>query len=258
MIANKLIFSKAVCLAVVSISPFCLSSCSQNEVATPPKPAHPAVGLASRIFVTEPLMGHPPVSEASRTAIAQAVESLPSQMRKKLDASQARITISPNLIDRWPDAIKNNDLPEDTPALNLAELPGRIYGQDMNIYERPKLRKTTELGAARPPQFIKLQALNMCFQVFDDMETISKSPQLRAAHDRDKMALPPEVRDKLWTFCKQDDWGPRETCAETFAALLGGKDQYSDDLMRYFPNTRDYLEQRLSISPVGHSQNQTQ
>lgn len=236
----------AATLAAVLV-PFYLSACSQTDNTTPSKVASQAVGLATRIFVTDPLMGHPPVSQASRKAIAEAVESLPTDMRSKLDASEARITISPNLIDRWPDSVKKNDLPEDTPALNLAELPGRIYGQDMNIYERPKLRKTTNLGEARPPDFIKLQALNMCFQVFDDMEIISKSPELRAAHDRDKKALSQELRDKLWTFCKEDDWGPRETCAETLGALLGGKDEYSADLLQYFPNTRDYLKKRLEI-----------
>ena len=64
----------------------------------------------ARIVITPPMFGHAPVSAATIAAAQQGVAALPAAMRKTLDATDARIILSPNLIDRWPDSLK--DLPE--------------------------------------------------------------------------------------------------------------------------------------------------
>lgn len=204
-----------------------------------------ATGLMTRIVVTPPAFKHPAVSKASITAAQQAVAALPKAMRAKLDASDARVIISPNMIDRWPESIK--DLPENDPAPTLAELPGRIYGRDMCVYERAKQRGTTALKEARPPAFIRLQVGNMCFQVLDDMLTISKDPACRQEWERDKASIPQSMVPKLATFMKTDDWGPRETCSELFGSMLGGRDENTDDLYRYFPHTKQWLITKMGI-----------
>lgn len=217
-----------------------------QPAATPTAAATPgAVGLAARIIIIAPLMNHPPCSSASIKAVQDAVSGLPPHLRKKLDNDGSSIVLSPNLIDRWPNSL--NDLPEDKDEPTLAELGGRIYGKEMCVYERPKVRGSTNLGAARAPRLIKHTVLNMCFQVLDDEMTLSKDPGLRAAYELDKQSVPEGMTEKLATFLKNDDWGPRETCAEMTGAMLGGGDEYTDDLFRYFPNTRKWLKTKLQI-----------
>lgn len=217
----------------------------QPAAAQPLPAAQGAVGLAARILIIAPLMNHPPCNSASIKAVQEAVSGLPPHLRKKLDDNGASIVLSPNLIDRWPNSL--NDLPEDKDEPTLAELGGRIYGKEMCVYERPKVRGSTNLGAARSPKLIKHTVLNMCFQVLDDEMTLSKDPGLRAAYELDKQSVPESMTEKLATFLKNDDWGPRETCAEMTGAMLGGGDEYTDDLFRCFPNTRKWLKTKLQI-----------
>lgn len=202
--------------------------------------------LQERIYITAPLMNHEPVKQESIEAINEAVKCLPEKIRKTLDQFGASISLSPNLIDKWPDAV--DTLPEDSPAPNFAELPGRIYGSDMNIYERKKLRGTTKLSKPRKPSELKHTALNMCVQVYDDATGFTKSEALRSVYNEDKKNVSGKDRVKLATFLKNDDWGPRETCAETGASLLGGGNEYTKDLYRCFPKTRAWLEKNLYIS----------
>jgi tetratricopeptide (TPR) repeat protein len=205
-----------------------------------------ATGLAARINVIPPRFNHQPVSQASVNACREAVAALPKHVRKLLDDdTSASVTISPNLIDRWPESVK--DLPEQDPAPTLAELPGRIYNHDMCVYERAKVRGSTNLKEARPPRYIKHQVLNMCFQVWDDLKTISKDPALRKEWEYDKEHVPDSQATRLATFMKTDDWGPRETCSELTGAMLGGGDENTDLLYRYFPRTKKWLAAKLGI-----------
>jgi hypothetical protein len=217
-------------------------------LVTPSMPATPgASGLMGRIEVTPPQFSHPAVSKASIEAAQQAIAALPKPLRAKLDASDAKVTLSPNLIDKWPDSIK--DLPEGSDAPTLAELPGRIYGTNMCVYERAKVRGNTGLKEARPPAFIRLQVANMCFQVLDgDAMAISKDPACRTAWETDKASIPDSMEPKLATFMKTDDWGPRETCSELFGSMLGGRDENTDNLYRYFPHTKKWLAAKLGVA----------
>lgn len=219
-----------------------------TAAATPAPAALPPDALkdlSKRIVVTPPAFGHPKVSQASVKAIIDGVNSLTPIMRKKLDDSGACFNISPNIIDRWPKTL--DDLDESKDDKTMAENMGRIYGLEMCIYERPKLRGTTALGEATTPALIKHGAINMCFQVLDDMWVISKDPNLRKAWERDKESIPEEDAGRLWTYCKTDDWGPRETCSDLTGALLGGGNEYASDLKRYFPNVTKFLKTKLQI-----------
>ncbi len=217
---------------------------SAKGTAVPVTPG--AEGLITRIFITAPQFSHKPVSQATINAAKEAVAALPAPLRKKLDDdAETRITISPNMIDRWPESAK--DLPEDNPALTMAELPGRIYGKDMNVYERPKFRGSTALKDARPPKFIRLQVGNMCFQLLDDMMTISKDPALRKEWEADKENVPPGMVEQLATFMKEDDWGPRETCSELFGSMIGGYDENTEPLYRYFTRTKKWLAAKMGL-----------
>lgn len=205
--------------------------------------------LLSRTFINPPAFNHPAVSEATIQAAKTAINNLPEPLRKRLDATNARVVISPNMIDRWPDSVK--DLPETNPAPTLAEQPGRIYGQDMCLYERPKKRGTTDLGDARKPEYLQLQVGDMCYQVLDDLDgemTISRDPALRKEWDEDKKNIPEDVQPRVANFMKLDDWGPRETCAELFGSMMGGRNENTDNLYKYFPRVKQWLITKLGIT----------
>jgi hypothetical protein len=204
-----------------------------------------AEGLLARIRVFQPCFGHPAVSAASIDAAQQAVKALPKPLRKKLDDSDASIVLAPNMVDRWNDSLK--DLNEESEELNMAELPGRIYGHEMCVYERAKRRGSNVLKEARPPLMIKLQVGNMCFQVLDEMMAISKDPACRKEWESDRDRIPDNMQAKLATFMKADDWGPKETCSELFGSMIGGHDENTDDLYRYFPNTKKWLKAKMGL-----------
>ncbi len=202
--------------------------------------------LLSRIVVNPPAFNHPAVSEASIQAVRDAILAMPPALRMKLDQSAARVIIAPNMIDRWPDSVK--DLNEEDLQPTLAEQPGRIYGADMCVYERPKKRGTTDLGPARTPAYIQLQVGDMCFQVLDgDAMTISKDPDLRKEYEADKSQIPSDAKAKVAEFTKLDDWGARETCAEMFGSMMGGRNENTDNLYKYFPRVKKWLIAKLGI-----------
>lgn len=225
-----------------------------NVAPAVPNPSSPTpvvtTTLLSRTVVNPPAFHHPPVSHASIQAVKNAILALPAPLRKKLDENGARVIIAPNMIDRWPESTK--DLPEHDPQPTLAEQPGRIYGLDMCVYERPKKRGTSDLGPARAPSYIQLQVGDMCFQVLDgDAMVLSKDPDLRKEYEADKSAIPDVAQAKVAEFTKLDDWGPRETCAELFGSMMGGRDENTDNLYKYFPRVKKWLITKLGIKGCG-------
>lgn len=205
-------------------------------------------GLKDRIIVHPAKFGHAPVSQRSLKAIQEAVASLPAPLRKRLDESGATINIAPNMIDRWPES-DNEELAkaeaEDEPT--LAEVPGRIYGRDMYLYERAKERGSTGLKNARSAAEIKHTVYNECFQVLDELMTICKDPTVQAPYNEEKAGVPESYRGKLATFLKDDEWGAKETCSELGAEILGQGDEFSADLNRCFPKTKKAVQKKLGL-----------
>ncbi|MFA7337773.1 MAG: hypothetical protein WC028_13375 [Candidatus Obscuribacterales bacterium] len=202
-------------------------------------------GLMARVDIIPPKFGHPPVSPASIKAVKDAIAALPTPLRKKLDdTAEAHVTLSPNLIDRWPDTAKEGP---DESGVDLAALPGRIYGKDMSIYERARISGTTSLSDPRPPKHLRQTTLNMCFQLLDDNMVISKDPALRKEWEADKASISSPMSETLATFMKEDDWGPRETCSELFGFMLGGYNDMTENVLRFFPRTKKWLAVKMGI-----------
>lgn len=204
-------------------------------------------GLKDRIYAEPPKFSHPQVSPASIRAIREAVAALPAHLRKQLDESSATIHIAPNLIDKWPDSLGDLEKEEQNEAPTLAEVPGRIYGKDMYMYERPKLRFGTNLGNVRPPSDLKHTVFNMCFQVLDQTWNFTADPKVVQQYEAEKSAVPDAYRDRLATYLKDDEWGRKETCNDLAAMLLGQGDDKSDDLSRCFPKTKSLVKAKLGV-----------
>ena len=234
----------------------CTSTPTEPAVPTPTPtttvPVTPPVvttKLMERVIVVPPakeFKNHPAVSTATVQAAKKAIENLPEPLRKKLDESQCRVVISPNMIDRWPNSAK--DCLTDPAAQSLSEQPGRIYEpQEICLYERPKNKGSNDLGPARKPEYLQLHVGDMCFQVLDDMMTLSKDPALRKEWQADIENIPVSMHSKVANFIKTDDWGPRETCAEMFGSMMGGRNENTDNLYKYFPRVKKWLIARLDV-----------
>ncbi|MBX9671215.1 MAG: hypothetical protein K2X93_26745 [Candidatus Obscuribacterales bacterium] len=203
-------------------------------------------GMKNRITVVPPYRSHPAVSKASIAAVREGVANLPQHIRAQLEALGASVVIAPNMLDKWPDSI--NGLDEEKDELNLAEQPGRIYGTDMYVYERAKLRGADALKSPRSPADMKHTVLNECFQVLDADFKISKDPALRKEYRAEADAVPDSLREDLGTYLKEDDWGARETCSELSADLFGSTGgAFRGELVRCFPRTKRWLKAKLGI-----------
>jgi hypothetical protein len=153
-------------------------------------------------------------------------------LRKKLDDTpDARVTLSPNLVDRWPDTAK--EAPDES-GVDLAELPGRIYGKDMSIYERAKIRGTTSLRDARPPKHLRQTTLNMCFQLLDDNMVISKDPALRKSGKLTKLQSL-HLCQRLLLLHERRRLGTTRNLLRAFGFMLGGYNDMTENVLRYFP-----------------------
>lgn len=201
--------------------------------------------LSDRVTIVAPKMGHPAVSAASIKAVKDGLNSLPVHIRNQLIEANATFNISPNMIDKWPESA--DDLNEEAEALNLAELPGRLYGSDCYIYERAKSRGSTALKSARSPHEMKHTALNECFQVLDEKYKICKDPKLMVIYRAEADSVPETYEEKMATFTKEGDWGIRETCSELSAGMFGAPGESDSDLNRFFPRTKKWLRAKLGI-----------
>lgn len=206
-----------------------------------------STGLKERIYVEPPKFSHPAVGANSVKAIREAVASLPPHLRKALDESNATIHIAPNLIDKWPESLADLEKEEQEEAPTLAEVPGRIYGNDMWMYERPKVRHSTHLGNARPAWDLKHTVYNMCFQVLDGMWKMTSDAKIIAQYEAEKAQVGDSYRDRLATYLKEDEWGRKETCNDLAALLLGQGDEKAADLARCFPKTKNLIKAKLNI-----------
>ncbi|MBZ0187973.1 MAG: hypothetical protein K8F91_17125, partial [Candidatus Obscuribacterales bacterium] len=134
-------------------------------------------------------------------------------------------------------------------ALNFAEVPGRIYRQEMNIYERAKVRGFTALYQARTPRQMRHTVYNQSFQVLlDDMWTISKDPALRWQYMVEKKNVPFSAQAKMATFLKNDDWGPRKTCAELVGSISAVRSNRKYiGVVSFISAPKNWLKARLGI-----------
>lgn len=205
----------------------------------------PEPKLSDFVTIVPPKMGHPAVSAASIKAVKEALNKVPAHLRQKLIEANVKFNICPNMIDKWPDSL--NDLDEEKEELNLAELPGRLYGSDLYIYERAKSRGSTALKAARSPSEMQHTAMNECFQLLDDQMKMSKDPKLLVIYKAEVAGIPETYHGAMANFMKDDDWGPRETCAELTAGMLGAAGDKDSELNRFFPRTKKWLKAKMGL-----------
>lgn len=193
--------------------------------------------LRDRIAVVPPLLDHPPVSPITVEAVRRAIDKLPAPIYDLLDKSGATITLAPNIIDKWPDA---GDLAKPfVQDQTLGEEPGRTYGRDLYLYEREKVRGSTQLKEAQSPEFVVSILYQLLGHALDDVLGLpSNDPAFREALANDKENMTSAERESLSYFLV-----PMECFAECAGSAIGGR----KGTARHFPQASAWVRRKLSL-----------
>lgn len=198
-----------------------------------------------RIYIVKPRFNHQAVRQETINLVTRVVDNLPHNVYEALDKGGATVNISPNMVDKWPDSLKNMD----AAGLKLAQDHARCYsGGHVYIYERPLVAGTTNLG----PPFGEVGIRNVLYHELGhalDWSTgrFSITPEVLKIHTADVQSMSPELKKELWYFSSIGEKGCGEAVAETFAGLMGANGTYTSRVIRGFPRLRLWLKDKFKL-----------
>lgn len=197
------------------------------------------------VYPPSPKFGHPAVTKTSEAAIISAIRRLPSHIYKKLDENGVTVTLAPNIIDKWPDMVKNDTL--DKAARDLASERGRCYGRDVHVWQHSIARNSLAVGATRSTGVMVDAFLHEIGHAFDECSgKYSSSSDVLEMHDQDVKDMPVAVRSKLNYYTQYGAKGCAEACAELFSAVLGSRSEDAVMCTNYFKRLRRFIEKKSS------------
>lgn len=225
-----------------------------NQLAQPhsssSKPTESAQPVASplkdRVYVVPPRFAHAPVSASTVTLVKEVVASVPEQIYKILDQGQVKVFVTPNLIDKFPDAIHATH-----PTLGTyfsAEF-GRAYDRDVYVCERLGAEPGgTELQPPMIPQLIKATTYTMLAHALNScLELPSSDEQFLRLHRQDIADYDGADNDLLKLYVQNNQSGASETFAGLASSIMGNDCTLTHKLDRAFPRSRAWIQARVSI-----------
>lgn len=215
---------------------------AQTATASPQKEPN----LMERILVIEPKFSHPPVSSHMMWLVRSTVSRLPATVFKVLDQAGLKIYVTPNLMDRFPDAV-NTPHPV-IPGGYLTDELGRCYGKELYIYERTTRHGGTALGEPEPDADIKAMLCNLLAHAYNDaLELPSKDEQFLTMYRQDIAAWPPTLLSDNPNLCMYTD--PKHGADEVFACLtsimFGSAAGSHKNMERIFPRCRAWILRKI-------------
>lgn len=218
----------------------------QSKKVETQAPAAPALPLEDRITKVAPQFGHQAVSAQTVAAVRRVVKSLPPNIYKVLDKGGAQIFVTPNLIDKFPGAVR-----EKHPALDhyFSEEYGRTYGKDMYICEcisanpgTPELSPPMHVDTIIATTYTMLShALDCC------LENPSKDAQYIRLYNQDAADHAGEIGKDFKVYYLKDDVGPRETFSGLTAGIMGSNTPINRKLEQDFPRARAWILSRIKL-----------
>lgn len=197
-----------------------------------------------RVYVVKPKFNHPAVRVATINLVTGVVNSLPPLVYNALDRGNATVNISPNMVDKWPNSLKNMD----SAGLKLAQDAARCYAQNVYIYERPLIAGTNRLGQP----FDEIGIRNVLYHELGhatdwSMGKFSNTPEVLKIHQYDISRMSPGVKSRLWYYTKDGYAGAKEAVAESFAGLMGAHGKDTALVVQHFPRLRSWLKDKLKL-----------
>ena len=185
------------------------------------------------------------MTKTSESAISSALRRLPTHIYKKLEAGGVTVTVAPNIIDKWPDMVKNDTL--DKAARDLASEKGRCYGRDVHVWQNDIARNSLAVAAARSTDAMVDTLFHELGHAFDECSgRYSSSSEVLEMHDQDVQDMPAAVRNKLNYYTQYGAKGSAEACAELFSAVLGSRSNDATMCTNYFKRLRRFIEKKAA------------
>lgn len=234
------------------------SSSNTTATASPPQPIskpktqnpndYRSLPLRDRVIVYKAhrKFGHPEVTPASADVVTTAIRRLPKHIYKILEDGGVTITVAPNIIDKWPDMVKNDSL--DVDAQNLAQEGGRCYGRDVHVWQHSIQNGSLAVKGASNTGFILCSLYHELGHAVDDcMGSYSSSAEALKLHEQDVKEMPDNMRTKLNYYTQSGQKGCSEACAELFSQLLGAEDSDAVNCAIYFRRLQHFLRQKVRL-----------
>jgi len=222
------------------------------------------VSLKDRIFIVPPRFGHAPVSAGTVTLVKNVIAALPEQIYKILDQGQVKIFVTPNLIDKFPDAVNATH-----PVLGtyLSAEYGRTYERDAYVCESlAAVPGGTDLAPPMVPELIKANAYTMLAHALDYcLESPAKDEQFLRLHREDiadresnshassssssssSSSFSSSTSEPLRAYFLKDQSGANETFAALASSIMGNESPLSRQVDRAFPRSRAWIQARLQV-----------
>ena len=204
--------------------------------------------LTDRVIVwrANPRFGHPNVTDTSVGAVSSAIRRLPKNIYKLLEDGGVTITIAPNIIDKWPDMVKNDSL--DGAAQNLAQESGRCYGRDVHVWQNALANNSLSVNATRSSGFMVRSLYHELGHAVDDcLGRYSSSAEALKLHEQDVKEMPDVLRIKMNYYTQSGEKGCSEACAELFSNLLGANDSDAVICAQYFRRLNHFVRRKVKL-----------
>lgn len=208
--------------------------------------AKQTAALEDRITIIAPRFGHAPVDRRTAAIVRDVVKKLPTNIYKILDRGGAQIFVTPNLIDKFPDAVQAKH-----PTLGhyLSEEFGRTYGKDIYICERISSDPgATDLQAPLHEETIRATAYTQLSHALDCcLEMLSKDPQYLKLYRQDVADCENSSSEDLKLYLSKDENGAKETFSGLVAGMMGANTHITRLLESNFPRAKAWIKARIEL-----------
>ncbi|MBX9939343.1 MAG: hypothetical protein K2Y32_08830 [Candidatus Obscuribacterales bacterium] len=205
-----------------------------------------AANLEDRITIIPARFGHAPVDRRTVGIVRDVVKKLPPNIYKILDRGGAQIFVTPNLIDKFPDAVQAKH-----PTLGhyLSEEFGRTYGKDIYICERISSEPgATDLQAPLHEETIRATTYTQLSHALDCcLEMLSKDAQYLKLYRQDVADSESSSAEDLRLYMSKDENGAKETFSGLVAGMMGANTHITRFLESNFPRAKAWIKARIEL-----------
>ncbi|MDQ5964322.1 MAG: Tetratricopeptide repeat protein [Cyanobacteriota bacterium erpe_2018_sw_39hr_WHONDRS-SW48-000098_B_bin.30] len=201
------------------------------------------VALSERVNVVAPKFGHPEVSGHTVTLVKSMIKTLPANIYKIMDQAHVIINVTPNLIDRFPDAVQFKH-----PTLGhfLSEEYGRTYGKDIYICERAVTEPGgTALQSPLNDETIKATVYTQFSHALDCCLEFPSRDRLFLTMYRQDLEQTDRSNADLRGYTANEELGTNEVFGGLAAGMMGNNTHITHLLETNFPRCKAWIKSRI-------------